>query len=78
VPKGQSLQRAIQLAEQMAEHSELSNYAIVTSITRINDMSTTDGLFAESLMAGIVQTNPELRERLGAFLAKKTPRIEPK
>ena len=78
VPEGQGEARAIAIAEAAAEHSPLSNYAIVTSIARINDMSTTDGQFTESLMAGIVQTNPELRPRLENFLGKKTPRLEPK
>lgn len=78
VENGEGEARAIAIAEAAAEHSPLSNYAIVTSIARINDMSATDGLFTESLMAGIVQTNPELRPRLESFLGKKTPRLEPK
>jgi enoyl-CoA hydratase/carnithine racemase len=77
VENGEGDARAIAIAEAAAEHSPMSNYAIVTAITRINDMSTTDGLFAESLMAGMVQTNPELRERLETFLNRKAPRLEP-
>ena len=48
VDAGKSLERAIEIAQRVALHAPLSNYAIVTSISRINDMSTTDGLFAES------------------------------
>ena len=46
-------------------------------ISRINDMSTTDGLFAEGLLAAAVQTNPDIRDRLEAFFTKKTKRLEP-
>lgn len=77
VPKGQSFERAMQIARAAAEHAPTSNYAIVTAISRINDMSTTDGLFAESLMAGIVQSSPEVAAGLDAFLQKRSQRIEP-
>ncbi|MDE2444916.1 MAG: crotonase/enoyl-CoA hydratase family protein, partial [Alphaproteobacteria bacterium] len=57
VVTGQSLVRAKALATQVAMHPPTTNFAIVTGISRINDMSTTDGLFAESLLAMAVQTN---------------------
>ena len=40
-------------------------------------MATTDGLFAEGLLAAAVQTNPDIRERLETFFSKKTKRLEP-
>ncbi len=76
VGKGETLARATALAKSIATHPPMTNYAIVTGIARINDMSTTDGLFAESLLAAAVQTNPDIRERLSAFLAGKTKRLE--
>ena len=78
VAPGAGLARAIAIAEAAAKHAPLSNYAMVTAIGRINDMSTTDGLFAESLMAGIVQSGPEVAAGLDAFLSKKSSRLEPK
>jgi hypothetical protein len=39
-------------------------------------MSTTDGLFTESLMAGMVQSGPEVAAGLAEFLQKKSRRIE--
>lgn len=77
VPAGESFQRAMQIAHAAAKHAPMSNYAIVTAISRINDMSTTDGLFTESLIAGIVQSSPEVAEGLEAFLQKRSKRIEP-
>ncbi|KFB10819.1 crotonase/enoyl-CoA hydratase family protein [Nitratireductor basaltis] len=76
--EGKSFERAMEIAQSAARHAPLSNYAIVTAIGRINDMSTTDGLFAESLMAGIVQSGPEVAEGLDNFLKRKARRLEPK
>jgi (methylthio)acryloyl-CoA hydratase len=77
VAVGQSLTRAKALAKQIATHPPTTNYAIVTGISRIGDMSTTDGLFTESLLAAAVQMNPDINERLDAFFTKKTKRLEP-
>jgi enoyl-CoA hydratase/carnithine racemase len=78
VENGEGEKRAIAIAEAAAEHYDVTNFAILTGISRINDMSTTDGLFAESLLAGMVMTNPDLRPSLETFFAKKAPRLEPK
>ena len=77
VAEGAGLARARTLASQIATHPPMTNFAIVTGISRINDMSSTDGLFAEALLAAAVQGNPDLRTRLGEFLNKKTKRLEP-
>jgi (methylthio)acryloyl-CoA hydratase len=77
VDEGQALARAKALAKQIATHPPTTNFAIVTGIARISDMSTTDGLFAEALLAAAVQTNPDINQRLGEFLNKKTKRLEP-
>lgn len=78
VGDGEGDARAISIAEAAAEHYDVTNFGILTGISRINDMSTTDGLFAESLLAGMVMTNPDLRPSLEAFFAKQAPRLEPK
>ncbi len=78
VENGAGEARAIAIAEAAAEHYDVTNFGILTGISRINDMSTTDGLFAESLLAGMVMTNPDLRPSLEAFFAKQAPRLEPK
>lgn len=78
VGEGEADARALAIAEAAAEHYDVTNFGILTGISRINDMSTTDGLFAESLLAGMVMTNPDLRPSLETFFAKKAPRLEPK
>lgn len=71
VPKGTALDRAIALATQAATNAEISNYAIINALPRIQDMSSDDGLFVESFMASFTATSPEAEERLNAFLNKK-------
>jgi hypothetical protein len=66
----------MEIARAAAKHAPLSYYAMVTAISRINDMSTTDGLFTESLMAGMVQSGPEVAAGLDEFLQKKSRRLE--
>ena len=77
VGAGQALAKAKALAAQVATHPPITNFAIVTGIARINDMSASDGLFTEALLAMAVQTNPDIKERLEAFFSKKTRRLEP-
>ena len=77
VADGQSLPKAIDLAERIAENAALSNYAILNAIPRIEDMSMRDGLFTESLMAALTQTGEEAGERLRAFLERKSARVKP-
>ncbi|MCA0406275.1 MAG: crotonase/enoyl-CoA hydratase family protein [Proteobacteria bacterium] len=77
VGEGEAEARALQIAQNAAEHYDITNFGILTGISRINDMSVTDGLFAESLLAGMVMTNPDLRPSLEKFFAKQAPRLEP-
>jgi enoyl-CoA hydratase/carnithine racemase len=74
VETGEALAKALELAEKIAGNATLSNYAVLNAVPRIEDMSATEGLFAESLAAALVQTGPEAKERLQAFLEKRTPK----
>ncbi len=76
VSNGLSVTRAMEIAAAAAKQAPLSNYAMVTAISRINDMSTTDGLFTESLMAGMVQSGSEVAAGLAEFLQKKSRQLE--
>lgn len=71
VGKGEALEKARQLALRIAENAPMANYAMVTAIQRISNMSTDDGFFVESLTAAMTQTSPEVAERIGHFLKRK-------
>lgn len=75
VPEGLALERAIELATRAATNAEISNYAIINALPRIQDMSADDGLFVESFIASFTATSPEAEERLNAFLQKKVGKV---
>lgn len=71
VGPGEALGKALELAERIADNAELSTYAILQAIARIDDMGAQEGLFVESLVAALCQTGPEARARLESFLARR-------
>ncbi|HVL59663.1 MAG TPA: crotonase/enoyl-CoA hydratase family protein [Burkholderiaceae bacterium] len=74
VEPGAGLERAIELATQIASNAPISNFAIINAIARINDMSISDGLFTESVVAALSRTSGEAEERIASFLKKAKPR----
>ncbi len=68
---GAARDRALELAARAAENAEMSNYAILNALPRIQDMSAGDGLFLEALMSALTTTTPEAEARLRAFLDKR-------
>ncbi len=75
VKEGEALEKAVALAAQAATNAEISNYAIIHALPRIQDMASDDGLFVESFIASFTATSPEAEERLNAFLQKKTGKV---
>lgn len=71
VPKGTALEKAFELAKTIAQNAQLANWAMVTGLSRIESMSLNDGLFTESLIAGMTQTSEEVQQRIGQFLNRK-------
>jgi enoyl-CoA hydratase/carnithine racemase len=75
VGEGEALEQAQQLAGKISRNAPLSNYMMIQSVSRINDMSQSDGLFTESLVAAMSQTTPDAEEGLKAFLEKRAPKF---
>ena len=73
VGEGEALPKARELAETIAGNAPMSNYFMVQALPRIHDMARSDGFFAESLAAALVQTTPDAAEGLNAFLEKRQP-----
>ena len=68
---------AFVLARTAAKNPVLSNFAICSAISHLQNMSGLDAAYAESVVAGIVNTQPASRERLAAFVNKSAPRVKP-
>ncbi|MBB3899777.1 crotonase/enoyl-CoA hydratase family protein [Roseococcus suduntuyensis] len=73
-PAGEALTRACEVAARVAQAAPLTVAGVLHALPRIQDMSESDGLFVESLMAALAQTAPEAERRLAAFLEKRAPK----
>ncbi|HSW24944.1 MAG TPA: crotonase/enoyl-CoA hydratase family protein [Burkholderiaceae bacterium] len=75
VPVGEGLAKGIELAERVAGNAPMSNYAVMHALPRIADLSHSDGLLTESLMAAVAESTPEAKKRLRAFLDKRAGKV---
>ncbi len=75
--EGSSFDAALRLAEKAAENLPLTNFAICSAISHMGNMSSFDAAYAEAVVAGVVNTQPEARARLDAFAKGTAARIRP-
>lgn len=75
--EGSSLDMALEVAGRAAQNLPLTNFAICSAISHMQNMSALDASYAEAVVAGVVNTQPAARERLEAFASKKAARIRP-
>jgi (methylthio)acryloyl-CoA hydratase len=75
VADGAGLAKAIELATKIAGNSPLSNYAVMQALPRIADLSQSDGLFVESLMAAIAQGDGAAKQRMRDFLEGRAGKV---
>ena len=75
VDAGAGLEHAFALAEKVAANAPLSNFAVIHALPRIAEMSQSDGLFTESLMAAIAQGDDAAKSRMRAFLDGKAGKV---
>jgi hypothetical protein len=59
----------------VAANAPLSNFAVMHALPRIADMSHSDGLFTESLMAAIAQGDEAAKSRVRAFLEGRAAKV---
>ncbi|HEU0200101.1 MAG TPA: crotonase/enoyl-CoA hydratase family protein [Burkholderiaceae bacterium] len=76
VADGAGLAKGFELARKIAANAPLSNFAVMQALPRIADLSQSDGLFVESLMAAIAQGDDAAKERVRAFLEKRAGKVE--
>jgi (methylthio)acryloyl-CoA hydratase len=77
ITNGSSLDMAMELARKAAQNLPLSNFAICSAISHMQNMSALDAAYAEAVVAGVVNTQPEARARLAAFADKSGARVRP-
>jgi (methylthio)acryloyl-CoA hydratase len=76
VADGEGFAKGCELALKIAGNAPLSNFAVMQALPRIADLSQSDGLFVESLMAAIAQGDDAAKQRVRAFLEKRAGKVE--
>lgn len=71
VPEGESLAKALELAEQVAGNAPLVNYMIVNAISQISQMPSEAGLFTESIAQALSITRQDAKHGIDEFLVNK-------
>lgn len=75
VEVGTGFEKGLEVARRAASNAPFSNYAIIHALPRIVEMSPDQGLFTESLVAGIAQSSEDAKARLAAFLEKRAAKV---
>ena len=73
---GEGLAQALELARKIARNAPLSNFAVLQALPRIVGLSPSDGLFVESLVAAIAQSDPAAKARMRDFLSGKAGKVK--
>ncbi len=68
---------AYELARQAAQNPPLTNFAICSAISHMQNMSALDAAYAEAVVAGVVNTQADARDRLEAFSKGTAAKIKP-
>ena len=76
VPTGTALDKAIELATRIADNAPMTNYALMHALPRIAEQPADHGLFTEALMSSIVQSAPEAKARVRAFLGGQAAKVK--
>jgi enoyl-CoA hydratase/carnithine racemase len=74
---GASFDKAMELARVAARNLPLTNFAICSAVSHVQNMSALDAAYMEAAVAGIVNTQHDARERLEAFANKTAARVRP-
>jgi enoyl-CoA hydratase/carnithine racemase len=76
VAEGAGLAKARELAARIAGNAAMSNFAIMRTLPLIAEQPMSHGLMTESLVAAIAQSEPEAKQRVEDFLAKRAAKVE--
>jgi len=69
--------KALEIAHRAAQNTPLSNFAICSGISHMQNMSGLDAAYAEATLAGIVNTQDAAKARLASFARGTAVKIRP-
>ncbi len=76
VEEGDAFDKAVELAETIAENAPMVNAMVLGAIGRIADMPKQEGLFTESVASALTQTSGDARTGMEAFLDRREAKFE--
>jgi len=76
VGAGEGFAKGMELAQKIAGNAAMTNYAVMHALPRIAEATRDQGLFTESLIAGIAQAEPEAKARVNAFLQGRAAKVK--
>jgi enoyl-CoA hydratase/carnithine racemase len=76
VPRGQAFDKAMELAQRIAQNAPLTNYALMHALPRISEQPADQGFLTEALMAAIAQSAPEAKSRVRDFLEGRAAKVK--
>jgi (methylthio)acryloyl-CoA hydratase len=76
VTAGEALNKAINLAERIAENATMTNYALMHALPRIAEQPADHGYLTEALVSSIAQSAPEAKKRVREFLDGHGPKVK--
>ena len=72
---GKGFAKAMELARKIAGNAPATNFALMHALPRIAELGQDAGLFMESLMAAIAQSEPEAKARMKDFVERGTGKV---
>jgi enoyl-CoA hydratase/carnithine racemase len=75
--EGGAFDKAMELAAKVADNAPLTNFAVLQALPMIAEANPQTGLLLESLMATVAQSDQEAKNRIRAFLDRKTAKVRP-
>ena len=69
--------KAWDIARAAAQNPPLSNFAICSAISHMQNMSALDAAYAEAVVAGVVNTQEAAKERLASFAKGTAAKVKP-
>ena len=76
VPAGTAFDKAFALASHIATNAPLTNYALMHALPRIAEQPADQGFMSEAMISAIVQSAPEAKARVRAFLEGKAGKVQ--
>lgn len=75
VENEEGLKKAKEMAEKMAQNAEMTTYAVLQVLPKIQEVSHQEASIMESLAAAMAQDSPEAKKRLKDFLEGKAKKV---